>query len=256
MDTFMDNQDQKTKPKSSGGGEHQNEKKRFEKHDGRVAGKKKLHYVLAAWEGCAPDLKVLNSALTRRNKLEVFQSLNFCNTYLIVMSSTCNRAGKYFLVDFKYENIPGFIAPYAVAPYGLLEHENSWMNRQCSWMPEMMTNADSQMMAADVPFDIQQIEVKVLYDAVSVQILSSANNIHVVENNSVAQLLHYAITSDGHLQCCAARLPSNHQYVNVPIPAESLCTKKLKHRDNGEKAAEGTVVYTCDAEGNKSRSQE
>nr|GEU42339.1 hypothetical protein [Tanacetum cinerariifolium] len=33
-----------------------------------------------------------------------------------------------------------------------------WMNRQCSWMPEMMTNADSQMMAADVPFDIQQIE--------------------------------------------------------------------------------------------------
>nr|GFA53262.1 hypothetical protein [Tanacetum cinerariifolium] len=36
------------------------------------------------------------------------------------------------------------------------------------------------------------------------------------ENNSVAQLLHYAITSDGHLQCCAARLPSNHQYVNVP----------------------------------------
>ncbi|GKB59405.1 hypothetical protein Tco_0915591 [Tanacetum coccineum] len=65
--------------------------------------------------------------------------------------------------------------------------------------------------------------VKVLYDAVSVQILSSANNIHVVENNSVAQLLHYAITSDGHLQCCAARLRSNHQYANVPIPTESLC---------------------------------
>ncbi|GKA77868.1 pentatricopeptide repeat-containing protein [Tanacetum coccineum] len=65
-----------------------------------------------------------------------------------------------------------------------------------------------------------------------------------VENNSVPQLLHYAITSNGHLQCCAARLPSNHQY-----------TKKLKHRDNSEKAAEGTVVYTCDAEGNKSSSR-
>ena len=31
----------------------------------------KFHYVLAGWEGSAPDLKVLNSALTRRNKLEV-----------------------------------------------------------------------------------------------------------------------------------------------------------------------------------------
>lgn len=33
-------------------------------------------------------------------------------------------AGKYFLVDFKYANIPGFIAPYVGAPYGLIEHEN------------------------------------------------------------------------------------------------------------------------------------
>lgn len=31
----------------------------------------KFHYVLAGWEGSAPDLKVLNSALTRNNKLEV-----------------------------------------------------------------------------------------------------------------------------------------------------------------------------------------
>nr|GEW65872.1 hypothetical protein [Tanacetum cinerariifolium] len=37
MDTFMDKQDQKTKPICSGGGEHQNEKKGFVKHDGRVA---------------------------------------------------------------------------------------------------------------------------------------------------------------------------------------------------------------------------
>ncbi|GJT01864.1 hypothetical protein Tco_0823033 [Tanacetum coccineum] len=178
----------------------------------------KFHYVLAGWEGSAPDLKVLNSALTRRNKLQVPE-------------------GKYFLVDFKYENIPGFIAPYHVL-YIITYVTRSQMTASSKFTsmdeltvvqpvgfekPEMMTNADSRIMAADLPFDIQLIEVKVLYDAVSVQILSSANNIHVVENNSVAQLLHYAITSDGHLQCCAARLRSNHQYANVPIPTESLC---------------------------------
>lgn len=31
----------------------------------------KFHYVLAGWEGSAPDMRVLNSALTRRNKLDV-----------------------------------------------------------------------------------------------------------------------------------------------------------------------------------------
>lgn len=31
----------------------------------------KFHYVLAGWEGSAPDMRVLNSALTRRNKLQV-----------------------------------------------------------------------------------------------------------------------------------------------------------------------------------------
>ena len=30
----------------------------------------KFHYVLAGWEGSASDLQVLNSALTRRNKLQ------------------------------------------------------------------------------------------------------------------------------------------------------------------------------------------
>ena len=159
------------------------------------------------------------------------------------MSLTCNRAGKYFLVDFKYENIPGFIAPYVGAPYGLLEHENGFkpqdakelFNHRHSLLrsitdrtlvalkerfpilmsapsyplptqvklvvaacalhnyirdekpddsifkiyehegcvtqlddsavqpvgfekPEMMTNPDSRMMDADLPFDIQQIE--------------------------------------------------------------------------------------------------
>lgn len=31
----------------------------------------KFHYVLAGWEGSAPDMRVLTSALTRRNKLVV-----------------------------------------------------------------------------------------------------------------------------------------------------------------------------------------
>lgn len=31
----------------------------------------KFHYVLAGWEGAAADLQVLNSALMRRNKLQV-----------------------------------------------------------------------------------------------------------------------------------------------------------------------------------------
>ncbi|XP_071713582.1 protein ALP1-like [Rutidosis leptorrhynchoides] len=67
----------------------------------------KFHYVLAGWEGSAPDLKVLSSALTRKNKLEVPE-------------------GKYFLLDFKYANIPGFIAPYLGTQYGLLASENGF----------------------------------------------------------------------------------------------------------------------------------
>ncbi|GLT45477.1 hypothetical protein SLA2020_193060 [Shorea laevis] len=58
----------------------------------------KFHYVLAGWEGSASDLRVLNSALTRRNKLQVPE-------------------GRYYLVDSKYANMPGFIAPYQGAPY-------------------------------------------------------------------------------------------------------------------------------------------
>lgn len=58
----------------------------------------KFHYVLAGWEGSASDLRVLNSALTRRNKLQVPE-------------------GKYYLVDNKYANMPGFIAPYQGVSY-------------------------------------------------------------------------------------------------------------------------------------------
>uniref|UniRef100_A0A6N2MQ14 DUF8040 domain-containing protein n=1 Tax=Salix viminalis TaxID=40686 RepID=A0A6N2MQ14_SALVM len=56
------------------------------------------------WEGSASDLRVLNSALTRRNKLQVPE-------------------GKYYLVDSKYANMPGFIAPYN----GVLCHLNEFV---------------------------------------------------------------------------------------------------------------------------------
>ncbi|KAH1043475.1 hypothetical protein GYH30_025352 [Glycine max] len=58
----------------------------------------KFHYVLAGWEGSATDLLVFNSAITRRNKLQVPE-------------------GKYYIVDSKYPNVPGFIAPYSSTPY-------------------------------------------------------------------------------------------------------------------------------------------
>ncbi|KAF5469174.1 hypothetical protein F2P56_013267 [Juglans regia] len=67
----------------------------------------KFHYVLAGWEGSASDLQVLNSALTRRNKLLVPE-------------------GKYYLVDNKYANMPGFIAPYPGVPYCLKEYPSGY----------------------------------------------------------------------------------------------------------------------------------
>lgn len=38
----------------------------------------KFHYVLAGWEGSASDLRVLNSAITRRNKLQVPEGITCC----------------------------------------------------------------------------------------------------------------------------------------------------------------------------------
>lgn len=67
----------------------------------------KFHYVLAGWEGSASDFQVLNSALTRRNKLPVPE-------------------GKYYLLDKKYVNLPGFIAPYPGVPYHLKEFPDGY----------------------------------------------------------------------------------------------------------------------------------
>uniref|UniRef100_A0A9I9EMA0 Nuclease HARBI1 n=1 Tax=Cucumis melo TaxID=3656 RepID=A0A9I9EMA0_CUCME len=67
----------------------------------------KFHYVLAGWEGSASDLQVLNSALTRRNKLHVPE-------------------GKYYLVDQKYMNMPGFVAPYHDITYHSKEYPGGY----------------------------------------------------------------------------------------------------------------------------------
>ncbi|GAV66874.1 DDE_4 domain-containing protein [Cephalotus follicularis] len=67
----------------------------------------KFFYVLAGWEGSASNLRVLNSALTRRNSLQVPE-------------------GKYYIVDHKYANIPGFIAPYTGVCYHTKEFPSGY----------------------------------------------------------------------------------------------------------------------------------
>ncbi|EEF31599.1 uncharacterized protein LOC8263895 isoform X2 [Ricinus communis] len=67
----------------------------------------KFHYVLAGWEGSASDLRVLNSALKRRNKLMVPED-------------------KYYVVDSKYANLPGFIAPYNGIPHRSDEYSSAY----------------------------------------------------------------------------------------------------------------------------------
>ncbi|KAI3716419.1 hypothetical protein L1987_67284 [Smallanthus sonchifolius] len=106
------------------------------------------------------------NALTRKNKLEVPE-------------------GKYFLVDFKYANIPGtvsntdvklVVAACALHNYirdetpddiifKMFEHENCVSQLEESVIqpldfekPSMMMHADNQMMDVDFPFDAQQIE--------------------------------------------------------------------------------------------------
>ncbi|XP_038724746.1 putative nuclease HARBI1 [Tripterygium wilfordii] len=67
----------------------------------------KFHYVLAGWEGSASDLRLLYSALTRRNRLQIPE-------------------GKYYLVDNKYANMPGFITPYSGVSYHLNEDPSGY----------------------------------------------------------------------------------------------------------------------------------
>ncbi|WCJ42089.1 hypothetical protein M5689_022917 [Euphorbia peplus] len=77
----------------------------------------KFHYVLAGWEGSASDLRVLNSALTRRNKLHVPE-------------------GKYYVVDSKYANMPGFISPYNEIPH----HSNDFSTAYHPQDPRQLFN--------------------------------------------------------------------------------------------------------------------
>ncbi|XP_028783182.1 uncharacterized protein LOC114739297 isoform X2 [Neltuma alba] len=67
----------------------------------------KFHYVLAGWEGSASDLQVFNSTITRRNRLQVPEEI----------SEGYHDTGKFYLVDDKYPNVPGFVAPYSDIPY-------------------------------------------------------------------------------------------------------------------------------------------
>ncbi|XP_058072322.1 uncharacterized protein LOC131221170 [Magnolia sinica] len=63
----------------------------------------KFQYVLAGWEGSASDARVLQSALTREDKLFI-------------------PNGKYYVVDAGYANVPGFLAPYQGVDYHLNEY--------------------------------------------------------------------------------------------------------------------------------------
>lgn len=127
----------------------------------------KFHYVLAGWEGSASDMRVLNSALTRRNKLQVpegiayisyniqskiylecpsnrtslwhltlgysYLSLSYKSLSLYFPTNSCFsdenmiEAGKYYLVDDKYVNMPGFIAPYIGVPYPSSELSSAYI---------------------------------------------------------------------------------------------------------------------------------
>lgn len=54
----------------------------------------RFHYVLAGWEGSATDLQVLNSAITRRNKLQVpkgiFYLLNAVMIWVVIPLEFCH----------------------------------------------------------------------------------------------------------------------------------------------------------------------
>ena len=63
----------------------------------------KFIYVLPGWEGSALDSRVLRDALSRRYCLEI-------------------PSNTYYLVDSRYTNCPGFLAPYRGTRY----HLNLW----------------------------------------------------------------------------------------------------------------------------------
>jgi hypothetical protein len=60
----------------------------------------KFVYVLAVWEGSASDSRVLRDAMSRDDAFAI-------------------PSGKYYLVDARYTNGPGFLAPYRSTRYHL-----------------------------------------------------------------------------------------------------------------------------------------
>ncbi|GKA77866.1 hypothetical protein Tco_0784403, partial [Tanacetum coccineum] len=161
---------------------------------------------------------------------------------------------KYFLVDFKYENIPGFITPYGTlvalkarfpilisAPsyplptqvklvvaacalhvsYKITQLDESTVQPVGFEKPEMMTNADSQMMAADLPFDIQQIEgASKLRDTIATEIWNDYVLDFPIRKHSISLTYEFFLLE----VLGAAHCPYNHQYVSVQITAKSLCS--------------------------------
>ncbi|RVW52690.1 hypothetical protein CK203_104719 [Vitis vinifera] len=62
----------------------------------------KFHYILAGWEGSAADLRVLNSALTRRNKLQIPE-----DTSMLQVSTTCgHQVCKHARIHCPYPGVP------------------------------------------------------------------------------------------------------------------------------------------------------
>ncbi|CAI9757206.1 unnamed protein product [Fraxinus pennsylvanica] len=82
--------------------------------------------------GSAPDMRVLNSAITRRNKLEV-------------------PDGKYYLVDSKYANVPGFIAPYPGESVLQLEDPMPPLEIEQPLVP-------TETQLSDIPFVTEELE--------------------------------------------------------------------------------------------------
>lgn len=83
-------------------------------------------YILAGWEGSATDLPVSNSAITMRYRLQVPE-------------------GKYYPVENKHPNVPGFAVPYPRR--GTFNH----MEKPYGWIFKMCENDASFTMEESLP---------------------------------------------------------------------------------------------------------
>ncbi|KAJ6677130.1 hypothetical protein OIU85_010318 [Salix viminalis] len=61
----------------------------------------RFHYVLAGWEGSASDLRVLNSALTRRNKLQVPEGILLLSHHCLLLVYLTTLAKPHNYIAFE-----------------------------------------------------------------------------------------------------------------------------------------------------------